>query len=78
MKSDIDPLYYCEVRKLCPIKDDGDAKFIYFGVTPKKAAQNTEFVIDCSFVSINGTGTGSFTTDIVNPKNESFDTDFLF
>ncbi|CAF1521261.1 unnamed protein product [Rotaria magnacalcarata] len=71
IKSDIDPIYYCQLVKLCPIKDDGDAKFTNFGVMPKTAPDGSKFVIDCSFITRNGTGTGTISIDIIDPKNQT-------
>ena len=53
------------------VKDDGDAKFTNFGVTPKSGPEGTTFIIDLSFKTVNGTGTGTFTFDITDPKNET-------
>ena len=33
-RADLDPIYYCELLKTCPIKDDGDAKILSLHVTP--------------------------------------------
>ncbi|CAF1258451.1 unnamed protein product, partial [Didymodactylos carnosus] len=71
IKVDLDPIWYCEIIDLCPINDHGDAKFTNFGVTPKSAPDGSKFVIDCSFISINGTGTGTINIEIVDPKNRS-------
>ncbi len=53
------------------VKDDGDAKFTNFCVFPKSGPVGTTFVIDLSFRTVNGTGTGTFTFNIINPKNQS-------
>ncbi|CAF0853409.1 unnamed protein product [Rotaria sordida] len=71
IKADIDPIYYCQLVDMCPINDHGDAKFTNFGVLPQTAPQGTTFVLDLSFMTVNGTGTGTFTFNIINPKNES-------
>jgi len=71
IKADIDPIYYCQLVDMCPIKDDGDAKFTNFGVYPNTAPQGTTFLLDLSFMTVNGTGTGTFTFNIVDPKNQS-------
>ena len=36
---DIDPIYICEIVKLCPIFDQGDAKISQLDVTPKSGPQ---------------------------------------
>ena len=33
-RADLDPIYYCELMKVCPIKDDGDATITALNVTP--------------------------------------------
>ncbi|CAF1464454.1 unnamed protein product [Rotaria magnacalcarata] len=57
-KADIDPIYYCERIKVCPINDNGDAKFKSFVILPPHGPQGTTFSIDFVYVSNNGTGTG--------------------
>ncbi|CAF1186160.1 unnamed protein product [Didymodactylos carnosus] len=78
IKADLDPIWYCEMIDLCPINDHGDAKFTNFGITPKSAPDGSKFVIDCSFISINGTGTGTINIEIVDPKNRSSGNLFWF
>lgn len=87
VNADIDPIYYCQEVHMCPskiilieiymnkysfsVKDDGDAKFTNFGVTPKIGPEGTTFIIDLSFKTVNGTGTGTFTFDVTDPKNQT-------
>ena len=33
-RADLDPIYYCELLHLCPVKDDGDAKITSLTVNP--------------------------------------------
>ena len=33
-RADLDPIYYCELLKLCPINDNGDAKITSLTVSP--------------------------------------------
>ena len=33
-RADLDPIYYCELLNVCPIKDDGDAKITSLVVKP--------------------------------------------
>jgi len=77
IKVDLDPIWYCELVDMCPINDNGDAKFTKFSVTPTSGHSGTEFVIDCSFTTKNGTGTGMLRLGITDPKNESTVNDFL-
>lgn len=34
LRSDLDPIYYCELLRACPVKDDGDAHILSFIVKP--------------------------------------------
>lgn len=34
-RSDLDPIYYCELLRACPVKDNGDAHILSFIVKPK-------------------------------------------
>ncbi|CAF0717260.1 unnamed protein product [Adineta steineri] len=63
-KADIDPIYYCEKMSLCPINDNGDAKFKSFAVLPARAKMGTKIAIDFVYVSKNGTGTGEMILSI--------------
>ncbi|CAF1205421.1 unnamed protein product [Adineta ricciae] len=54
-KADIDPIYYCEVMKICPINDNGDAKFKSFAVLPPRAQTESKIAVDMVYVSKNGT-----------------------
>jgi len=60
------------------VNDHGDAKFTNFGVTPKSAPDGSTFVFDCSFASINGTGTGTINIRIIDPKNRTTDNQYWF
>jgi hypothetical protein len=60
------------------VKDDGDAKFTNFGVSPKVGPEGTKFLIDLSFKTVNGTGTGTFDFNIVDPKNETTGDQYWF
>ncbi|KAH3844335.1 hypothetical protein DPMN_086593 [Dreissena polymorpha] len=61
--ADLDPIYYCELLPLCPINDNGDAKFSVFEVNPTSGPQG-KFDIDFTYVSQNGTGTGEISIEI--------------
>lgn len=63
-KTDIDPIYYCEVINLCPINDNGDAKFKYFSISPPSSLIGTTVTIDFTYQSMNGTGTGELYIEI--------------
>lgn len=74
---DLDPIWYCEMADMCPINDHGDATYTNFGVFPNTGPQGTKFVIDCSFKTLNGTGTSMLRVDIVDSRNETSGNDFL-
>ncbi|XP_069116842.1 countin-3-like [Argopecten irradians] len=62
-KADLDPIYFCEILKTCPINDNGDAKITTFTVTPSSGPQGT-FRIDFGYTSVNGTGTGEIILEV--------------
>jgi hypothetical protein len=59
------------------VNDHGDAKFTNFGVYPNTGPQGTTFIIDCSYKSMNGTGTSMLRIEIVDSHNETSSNDFL-
>ncbi|CAF2045091.1 unnamed protein product [Rotaria magnacalcarata] len=61
---DLDPIYFCESLKVCPIFDSGDAKFKSFVILPARAPVYSTFVIDFAYESMNGTGTGQLVVGI--------------
>lgn len=44
-RADLDPIYFCELLKTCPIKDDGDAKITSFTVSPQSGPQGTVLIL---------------------------------
>ncbi|CAF2654432.1 unnamed protein product [Rotaria sp. Silwood2] len=61
---DLDPIYFCEKLTLCPVFDNGDAKFLSFIIAPPHAQAYTKFVFDLSYQTFNGTGTGQMLVDV--------------
>ena len=59
------------------VNDNGDAKFTNFGIYPNTGPQGTKFIIDCSFKSVNGTGTSMLRVDIIDTHNETSQNDYL-
>ena len=73
-RADLDPIYYCELLRACPVKDDGDAEINSVVVHPRtvpKGNKNlllamiiislyigSKFNINVTFTTVNGTGTG--------------------
>ena len=44
-RADLDPIYYCELLKTCPINDNGDCKITSFTVSPTSGPQGkTEYI----------------------------------
>jgi len=74
-KADLDPIYFCELLKTCPIFDSGDAVITSISVAPKSGPQG-EKVISVSYTSKNGTGTGEMVVDVKTvdgiPVGDSF------
>jgi len=75
--ADLDPIWYCEIARLCPINDHGDAKITKFSILPATGVQGTTFAIDFTYVSLNGTGTGEIDIDIRTPDHIPLGTGFL-
>ncbi|KAK7104013.1 countin-3-like [Littorina saxatilis] len=56
-KADLDPIYFCELLKTCPINDNGDATITGLSIDPVKGPQGPR-TISFTLNSKNGTGTG--------------------
>jgi len=56
-KADLDPIYFCELLKTCPINDNGDATITGLSVDPTSGPQGPR-TISFTLNSKNGTGTG--------------------
>jgi len=56
-KADLDPIYFCELLKTCPIFDGGDATIDKITVDPAVGPKGKK-VITVSYTTKNGTGTG--------------------
>jgi hypothetical protein len=76
-KADLDPIWYCEIAKLCPINDHGDVKITTFSVLPATGPKGTTFAIAFTYVSMNGTGTGEIDIDIHTPDRIPLGAGFL-
>jgi len=76
-KADLDPIWYCEMAKACPINDHGDAKFKTFTITPQTGRKGQTFNVDFTFQTVNGTGTGEVEIDIHTPDRIPLGTAFL-
>jgi len=76
-KADLDPIWYCEIARMCPINDHGDAKITTFSILPASGPQGTTFAIGFNYVSINGTGTGELVIDIHTPDRIPLGAGFL-
>jgi len=76
-KADLDPIWYCEIVKFCPVNDHGDAHFTKFNIAPTSGRQGTTFAIDFTWTSLNGTGTGELDIDIECPDKIPVGTGFL-
>uniref|UniRef100_A0A7S3CWR4 Saposin B-type domain-containing protein n=1 Tax=Palpitomonas bilix TaxID=652834 RepID=A0A7S3CWR4_9EUKA len=55
---DIDPIYFCEVVKMCPVHDGGAARVDSVSVNPPSGPQGTTFDIEVLFTVMNQTSTG--------------------
>lgn len=74
-KADLDPIYLCELLKVCPIMDNGDAKITQLTVSPASGPQGPRD-ITIGYISKNGTGTGELAVEIMTvdgvPVGDSF------
>jgi hypothetical protein len=75
--ADLDPIYYCELAKMCPVNDHGDCNVTQFSILPASGRQGTTFSIDLTYVSLNGTGTGELDIDIHCPDRIPLGASFL-
>jgi hypothetical protein len=71
-KADLDPIYFCELLKVCPIHDGGSAAFLSINTVPPKGPQGTTFEISAAFQVYNQTGTGEIAISIFPPDGEPF------
>jgi len=76
-RADIDPIWYCEIAKMCAVNDHGDAKISKFSILPATGRKGTTFDIDFTYVSVNGTGTGELVVDIHTPDHIPLGAGFL-
>jgi len=76
-KADLDPIWYCEIAKMCPVNDHGDAHISQFAILPATGRQGQTFSIDFTYVSLNGTGTGEMIVDIHCPDHIPLGAGFL-
>jgi hypothetical protein len=60
------------------VNDNGDAKITKFTITPPTGKKGTTFVVDFTFVSMNGTGTGEIAIDIHAPDRMPLGDSFLW
>ena len=69
---DLDPIYFCELAKVCPIHDGGSARLDSITVQPESGPVGTTFDIDISFTVWNQTSTGELAVFIIPPKSKTF------
>ncbi|XP_071080640.1 countin-3-like [Haliotis cracherodii] len=62
-KADLDPIYFCELTKMCPIFDQGDATLTELNILPLKGPPGDR-TISFTYNSTNGTGTGQININI--------------
>ena len=63
-KADLDPFYLCELLRICPTFDGGDAELVNVTVTPREGPQGTQFRVNVKFATVNGTGIGETMIDV--------------
>ena len=70
----LDPIYFCELVKVCTIHEGGSARLDNLIVKPESGPSGTTFDIDISFTVLNQTSTGELEILIVPPNSKSFGT----
>ncbi|XP_065180457.1 countin-1-like [Sycon ciliatum] len=63
--ADLDPIYFCELLKVCKIVDNGDAKFTSLEVHPATGRRGRTFAIAFDWTTTNGTGTGEIVIEVI-------------
>jgi hypothetical protein len=74
---DLDPIYFCELAKLCPVHDGGSARIDSLTVHPSSGPTGTTFEIDATFTILNQTSTGELVVQITPEHGDSFGTSLL-
>ena len=74
---DWDPIYFCELAKLCPVHEGGYAQLNSLTVQPMSGKQGTTFEIDATFTVLNQTSTGELVIQIRPPHGSPFGTSML-
>lgn len=74
---DLDPIYFCELAKLCPVHDGGSARLNSITVQPSSGPAGTTFEIDATFTVVNQTSTGELLIQITPPHGSPFGTSML-
>jgi hypothetical protein len=69
---DLDPIYFCELAKLCPVHDGGRARLNNITVQPSSGPAGTPFEIDTTFTVANLTSTGELLIQITPHTAISF------
>merc|ERR1711862_622464 len=67
--TDFDPIYDCELLKVCPVKNGGAGIVKSVNVSPPKAQRGSVFDIDMVFEIFNATGTGEIVIEVDPPMN---------
>ncbi|ESO94238.1 hypothetical protein LOTGIDRAFT_189496 [Lottia gigantea] len=75
-KADLDPFYFCELVKVCPIFENGDAEITELSVTPASGPQGQK-TIAFSYTSKNGTGTGEMIVVVETVDGLPIETGFI-
>jgi len=75
---DLDPIYFCELTKLCPVHDGGSARINSLTTQPSSGPAGTTFEIETTFTVFNQTSTGELVVQITPEHGgNSFGTSLL-
>ena len=71
-KADLDPIYYCEILKACPVgRDDASITVDKAVVSPTAGPEGTTFAMQLQFTAVNATGVGEVEIGIKAPSGKS-------
>jgi hypothetical protein len=68
----LNPIYFCESLRVCPVHDGGIANLDSITITPENGPVGTTFEIQVLFTVFNQTSTGELALSITPPHSNSF------
>jgi len=68
----LDPIYFCETVRACPVHDGGSAQLDSITITPQSGPVGTTFEIQGLFTILNQTSTGELLINVKPPHSNDF------